>query len=625
MTKLDTGHGPFVQLINQGQVYAVPEYQRSYSWKPKRQVAELWGDIHRLYLHRINDQEIYTHFIGSVVTGAAAAKALGPAEYPVIDGQQRLVTLSLIVAAIRDEIVTSKIGRENITNKYLALTDEDGQLKSRIKPGNADRKTFDQIIAGEQASNTTNNVYKSYHYIRLELSKGPGLDVDPDSEEDESTELSHVVEIEDEAADDLPISGYLDEGDLPHSGSIAAWDWKALIEVVGTQLELVSIADVPAESAYQIFATLNSKGMELRQVDLIRNGIFMLMPKQGKRAHSDIWLPLENTLGQKRLQDYLHTWVIRQGQNVPVKETYSSTMRLLSKPGSSERQIHSALQRIYTGAWAYSLITEPTSKDREVFFEGRPVQRHTIDALTRLQQWGARPAEPVLVETLERYRAERISAEEVTRILSYLESFVVRRHISFIPPNDLRSTFARLTQQISVTTTSAAFERALIDGLKEPARRWPTDAELLNDMIHRPLYRKKSVRQASFILQRIAEHLQGKESPRIQFGTGSADYSVEHILPRTLSTEWRTALAEWGADPFSTHASRLDIIGNLTITAYNSELSNKSFIEKKKMISANSGLELSKGILSAQKWTQEEIDSRSEMLWRAAQAIWPRP
>ncbi|MDP3890560.1 DUF262 domain-containing HNH endonuclease family protein [Nocardioides sp.] len=624
MSKLDTDHGPFVDLISQGRVYSVPEYQRPYSWTPKKQVAELWSDIHRLYLHRVDDDQSFTHFIGSVVIGAAATKALGPVECPVIDGQQRLITLSLIVAAIRDELVADEADQNEITGQYLAHIKRGKISAPRVRPGESDRKVFEEIVTDEEPSDTRSKVYKAYTYLCDRLALGPWLDEDPD-EADEDGSPDGNLDDNGLAIDSGDEDSEYEEDGEGLDGAVGSWDWEVLIEVVGTQLELVSIADVPAESAYQIFATLNSKGMPLSQVDLTRNAVFMLMPTQGKKAHKDFWMPMEQTLGRDSLQSYLHTWVIRSGHNVPAKEIYSSAMRELSKPGFKEADVRKALRGLHTSAWSYKLISSPASKDRETFYRGKTVPKSVVIAMERLKTWGTRPMEPVLVELFERYRLDRLTTAEVTRMLSYLESFVVRRYMAVTPPNDLRSTFARLTQQISSKTQAKSFENALVAGLQEPLRRWPTDHELLEHLKTRPLYRKGAQRQTSFVLRRMAEHLEGKEYPHIAFGTASTDYSIEHILPQTLSKQWQTDLTKWGdPSPVQTRDSRLDVIGNLTVTAYNSELSNKSFDEKKKDIAKSLRLEISKGVLSQEQWTREEIDSRSQELWKAAVRIWPR-
>src|SRR5665647_926932 len=238
MSKLDTAHGPYVDLVGLGRVFVVPDYQRAYSWKAKKQVAELWSDVLRLYRNLVDDQHVGTHFIGSVVIGQASTKALGPVQCPVIDGQQRLVTLSLIIAAIRNELVADASDRAEITAQYLAHFKVGKVSTIRVRPGEKDRAAFDAIMKDEGDTVEHGLVRRAYEYIVGQLAEGPTEYRDADADESEDVEPVDEPE-EDEQAD------YDEEVDN------VVWDWEALLSVVGTQLELVSISDVPPESAYQ--------------------------------------------------------------------------------------------------------------------------------------------------------------------------------------------------------------------------------------------------------------------------------------------------------------------------------------------------------------------------------------
>jgi len=628
VSKLDTDHGPFVDLVSQGRIFFVPEYQRAYSWKAKKQVAELWSDVLRLYVNAVDNGRTDSHFIGSVVIGAATTKALGPVECPVIDGQQRLITLSLIVAAIRDALVADPSDQSEITAQYLAHYKQGKITATRVRPGVNDRNVFEAIAKQEDGLDKRSLVYKAYAYILDRLQQGPTVDADPD----EPIEVNGKVEAPDEAGELEEDEELLDEV-IEEENSLVAWDWSTLLSVVGTQLELVSISDVPSESAYQIFATLNSTGLPLSQVDLTRNGIFMLMPEGGKRAHTEFWTPMETVMGKELLQSYLHTWVIRRGYNVPAKEIYSSAIKEISRPGFTEAGVRKHLKDMHAGAWTYLLITRPdTPADREKFGAGVTVPKTIITALRRLRTWGTVPMEPLLMDTLERFRREQLKVTEVNRILAYLESFVVRRFIAQVPPNDLRSTFARLTLQVRKKTTAAAFEAALLEGMQEKLRRWPTDPELIDAMKRRPLYRAKSQRWTFFVLKRVAEAFEGKEAPQIVLGSTKGDYSIEHILPQSFPDAWRQDLDKWNdPNPQETWRTRLDVSGNLTLTAYNGELSNLPFdeptikMDKKRWIDGHLRLELSKMVLAEEHWTRAEIDARSTTLATKVVSIWVRP
>lgn len=621
MSKLDTAHGPLVDLIGMGRVFVVPDYQRAYSWRSRKEVAELWSDVVRLYKGVVDNGQNDTHFIGSVVIGKATAKALGPVECPVIDGQQRLITLSLILCAMRDELIADDDKRTAITSQYLAHYKGQEITALRVRPGEKDRVAYEALVRGAGSSNNRGLINAAYKYIVDQLQQGPVEDMDPDEVVPEPDPLESTDEGDDAEAptDDA-------------TTSMVGWDWEVLLGVVGTQLELVSISDVAAENAYQIFATLNSTGLPLAQVDLVRNALFMLMPRGGTKAHQDLWVPMEEVMGKELLQSYLHTWIIRRGHNVPAKEIYRSVVFELSRAGTREADIFKQLKGLHEGAWSYLLISRPETRERARFGPGPDVPSSLVKALARLRTWGTVPMEPVLVELVERFKHQQVSAKQVLNSLAHLESFVVRRFICQTPPNDLRSTFARLTQQVAKKTTATAFEQAVTDGLLEKARRWPSNDDLAAAFLTKPLYRSPGQRQTFFVLKRIAEKYEGKEAPHIVFGVGKSDYSIEHILPQSFPEHWQLDLTRWqDPNPQETWATFRHTAGNLTLTAYNSELSTLPFqdasrpMDKRRWIDQKLRLELSKSVLANTEWTRREVEARSKELCDVAKGIWPYP
>lgn len=154
--------------------------------------------------------------------------------------------------------------------------------------------------------------------------------------------------------------------------------------------------------------------------------------------------------------------------------------------------------------------------------------------------------------------------------------------------------------------------------------RWPDDAEIRRSCVEGRFYRARQ-RDAFYVLKRIAYHLEGKERPTIRRGTGADDYSIEHILPQSITEEWVGDLTQWGDDAFKTWQERKDVIGNLTLTAYNSDLGQLPFHKKKSIISDNMRLQLSQMIVNSDRWTREAIDSRSSELAELAISIWRKP
>ncbi|HEX8001331.1 MAG TPA: DUF262 domain-containing protein [Mycobacteriales bacterium] len=608
MARLDTDHGPVVDLIARDRVYVVPPYQRPYSWRAQREVAELWGDVVRLHRERLGGARDATHFIGSVVIGQASTKALGPTDAPIIDGQQRLITLSLLIAAIRDELVVDEDDRQDITRQYLAHTKGEAIKSVRLSPGEVDRKVFEQIILGKTVIATRSKVFKAYEHFRRELRAAAGGAASGDEADLDGDD---VLDVEQEEVADL------DEEPL-------VVEWNELLETIGSHLELVSISGVAPENAYQIFATLNHRGLELSQVDLIRNAIFMLLPTRGASAHASLWRPLESALSES-LENYFHAWVIRRGHNVPKKDTYRSVVQELSRAGTRERNIENILKSAHDEAWVYLVVTRPNSDVERKIFSTKAVPAKLLRQLARLRSWGTIPLEPALLEIVGRWHEGRLTLSAAVRLCELLESLVVRRFICQVPPNDLRSTFARLVQQV-IGVPDAEFAKRVVQAMLEPARRWPTDDEVTDAFITRPAYRTPGHRQSFYVLKRLAEGLEGKECPHVTLGTGASDFTIEHILPQTMTPTWEQALKDWGdVDPVETWETRRHTIGNLTLTAYNSELSNKPFADKKQWIRTHLRLMLSKQVLASNEWTRDSIEARGRSLAKTAASVWARP
>lgn len=643
MGKLDTAYGSFSELIQAGKTYEVPRYQRRYSWRPKREVRQLWTDIWQLYLAVQRGETVDGHFIGPVVLGASPARALGSVPYPVIDGQQRLITLSLVVAALRDALVEDRDQWEQITETYLGKKDD-----LRVLPGEKDRVVFEQIALGGKVSDKKSLVFLAYEQLKDEmLSKGaPHTATDVASpRSDEIVPLDDeagVEETEDLQTEDSPDDQQGLEDSAEYEAAQAeeeedqeedepVLEWEPLLDVVGTQLFLVSISGVPTENAYQIFASLNHKGLQLGQVDLIRNAVFMLLPEESEAvdAYSKVWQPLEKAMDDRALSRYLHTWVMRRGRNIPAKDTYRGFLGELSAPNMKAADIRSILDELFVDAWAYLLITAPFDDDRRRPFDRTKVPDSIKTALSRLQQWGSVPMEPLLMEIVGRWLAKRLSTKKTVATLGFLESFVVRRFIVRVPPNDLRSSFGRLVRQVK-DVEDDLFADMVKAALCEDTRRWPKDGELLEAMKTEPLYRDSGNSQTFLVLKFLAEAMQQKECPEIKHGRGANDYSIEHILPQGtgsgLPPSWQSDMRSWGdPDPLQTWTTRLHVSGNLTLTAYNSELGNRSFAEKKKWIKDKLYLQLSRGILNFDTWTATQIDERSQALAAVAQKLWPRP
>jgi uncharacterized protein DUF262/uncharacterized protein DUF1524 len=622
-TKLDTDYGTFKDLVSLSRVYSVPLYQRRYAWVASKQVAELWLDVVRLYHQRSTPGlQPETHFIGSLVVGEAKQKALGPDYCDVIDGQQRITTLSLLVAAIRDVLAPGADEADDISDNYLVFPKT---KEPRLVLSQDDKDVYDAILAGEDVDDTKSKVFLAYQWLKRNIERGVAEELDP---EESATEASEFPSGMSETANDASGSdavGYEVDEELAEDLPAPKFDWEILLEVVSADLEIVSISGVPAERAYQIFATLNHNGMRLTQVDLIRNAVFMKLPTKNRETYSKVWKPLEARLGERGLSRFLHAWVVGRGHNVPQKDTYVSVLQILKSAGESEEEVIDLLKALSSNADLFVLVSDPGSFEASKIMKTLKAPAQLVEHLNFLSEWGNLPAQPVLLEILRRWRAGGLSPSKAATAVGYVRSVLVRRFIAHIPPNDLRSTLARLVQQVRLVSDED-FVDVLVSGLKEPSRRWPDDDELESAFVTKPLYRGTNLGQSFLVLRGIAEFFEGKESPHIQHGTAANRYSIEHVLPQSVDgTSWISDMEEWGdVDPHQTWNLRRHTAGNLTLTAYNSELSNRPFREKRDWIEEHLRLKLSAQILEVETWTKKEIETRSADMAVAAMEVWPR-
>jgi uncharacterized protein with ParB-like and HNH nuclease domain len=608
-----TDDGAIRKLLTNPGKFIIPPYQRQYSWD-RQQWRSLWEAVLSLYA-RLGGAKRFDrgsgHFIGTFVYGEG--ETAGPTsrpEYDVIDGQQRVVTLSLLIAALRDSIAAGHPLRDEIDASFLVHPAMGGQSKQlRIEPGRKDLPIYESVVFGSSIGASQHLVARGYRFFREQILLGV------------------VPPMEGVPPDDVDGVGQIGEG--PPDGSSAEegapavdplkgepFDDGRLLLAIVDGLEFVSIGEVAPESAYQVFSTINAEGTKLSQIDLLRNAYFLLLPTRAAELHERAWVPMEDLLGS-RLEDFFHTDLLRQGRDITKRDIYREQTLLLREMGRDEEHIAKELVQIMERAQLYHTLG--TAKP-PIIVDQRRLPGEAEESLQHLNAWGADPVFPLILETALRWKASKLSDSSLSTILRAIESLLVRRYIVGVPPNDLRSAFSSLMRQVK---NSSDFVADVQKELRSPRLRWRSDEEVAAALQRTPFYRPKP-RYAGLILKWLAESSEGKECPTISIGTGASDFSVEHILPQDLNSVWREDLASWGvADPTEMHAQEKDLIGNLTLTAYNSELASRSFAEKKRLIAEKLRLRLSTEVLEADRWTAEQIDARSTRLAKAINEQWP--
>ena len=359
---------------------------------------------------------------------------------------------------------------------------------------------------------------------------------------------------------------------------------------------IVSIVLDKDDSPYLVFESLNAKGKLLTQADLIRNYFFMRIHSDQQDAYyqSD-WLPMEQAL-QDSLTEYIRHFLMKEGGVIRQTDVYDA---LKEKVNKLEAVVY--LKELHKYSVYYGRLLDPSLEP------DADLQKY----LTRLNRIEVTTAYPLLLCLSGLYDRRLLSRDDWIEILKILENFLIRRFIANIASNQLNKIFPRICTQILQAAQDdrlSTFKKSL------QSCNYPKDSEFEEYFKKNRLYGAGDrLNKTKLILETLEENYGHKEHVRFD------ETTIEHVMPQTLSEWWQAHL---GADWATTHDKALHTIGNLTLTAYNTEASNGDFLHKKQ-IYADSHLEINKYFDSVTSWTQKEMDDRADYLGNMALQIWP--
>ncbi|MEU4603764.1 DUF262 domain-containing protein [Kribbella sp. NPDC023972] len=559
----------FLDLVQGEKQFQVPLYQRPYSWV-EPQLARLWRDIVEQSSAMAVSSAHPRHFIGSVVIAPSPAlHAAGVQRWLVVDGQQRLTTLMLALAALRDHVEqTDSRDADRIHRQYLVNEFRQGDEHLRLLPTQADRDSYRALMLKHSTGERIGNISEAYRYFRAALVATD----DPDDAED-------LTRIE---------------------------------NTIRAGLSIVEITAESGDNVYRIFESLNNTGMKLSQADLLRNYLFMRLPKRGEDVYRDVWLPIQEALTGSQLE--LLVWldlVIRGDVRVKQSEIYRAQQeRLEGIDDGDEAAIEAEIAELARRSRHLERILDPAKEPDCQLSVG----------LRRLRAWGAATAYPLVMHLLDLLDRGVTDATDVAEALAYIESFLTRRMICQVPTNNLNRVFNASPSAVGETGPIAPVVRRYLSGRR---RYWPSDAELRNSVRTRPFYWTGRGPQRVYVLRRLEESYQAAEP--VDFDR--AKLTIEHVLPQTLTQEWIDLLAAEVTDeggPKQLHELIVHTLGNLTLTAENARLSNSPF-QRKQDIYQSSALRMNREIADSPTWGKAQILARSDALAERALRIWPSP
>lgn len=383
------------------------------------------------------------------------------------------------------------------------------------------------------------------------------------------------------------------------------------------KLVIVDVAlDRSQDNPQLIFESMNSTGLELSQADLIRNYILMgLEPKLQTELYNTYWRPMEKAFGQAAyvvhfdafMRHYLTT---KTGEIPNVREVYLAFKAFAQKQPDTHTRTRDLVADIHAYALYYCAMALGTETDaglKQAFHDLRELK---VDV-----------AYPFLLDVYHDYKQGRLNNDEALQIVRLVESYVFRRAICAIPTNSLNKTFAGLSRTLKKDRYLESVQAALL--LLPSYRRFPKDEEFQREIKLRDLY---NFRSRSYWLRRLENHGR-KERVVVE------DYTIEHILPQNedLSPEWQQEL---GPDWQRIQEEWLHTLGNLTLTGYNSEYSDRPFAYKRDRVTdkdgnpigfASSPLKLNLGLGAVAQWDEAAIKARAERLATDAAKVWKVP
>ncbi|MBB6120545.1 GmrSD restriction endonuclease domain-containing protein [Nocardiopsis algeriensis] len=557
---------PLLKLLEQGNQFVIPIYQRAYSWSAA-ECDQLMADIERAG----GDDELKSHFIGSIVHVEKGLSNLTTQEPNlVIDGQQRMTTVTLLITALarvldgypeEEREPWKGFSPKKLRKRYLVNDDEDGEEYFKLLLSEKDKDTLKAVVGDTPLpSEPSERVHENFERFLKHLGK-PG------------TDLAAVC--------------------------------RGLAKLVVVDIRLDRTHDNPQ----LIFESMNSTGLRLTQADLIRNFVLMgLKPKVQELLYTTYWRPMEKDFGQaayeKQFDDFVrHYLTVVTGEIPRIGDVYGAFKAYWRRHSDNGGTIESLIKELRSYASRYCAVALGHEQDKELAAAFRDLREIKADVVY-----------PLLLELYTDYQDEVLSRSELISIVGMVTSYIFRRAVCRIPTNSLNRTFSTFTKAIDKERYVPSVQAHFLS-LKS-YRAFPTDKQFIDELTSGNMY---NFQRRSYLLRRL-ENFGRKEAVSIE------DYTIEHIMPQNenLSQEWREALGkDWG----QVHAHYLHTLGNLTLTGYNSEYGDLPFARKRDMRGGfrESPLRLNQGLGTLDTWNEEEIVRRAERLAAWAVKIWPRP
>jgi len=547
-------------------VFVIPVYQRNYDWD-RSHCKRLLDDIIKIG----KDNQNSGHFIGSIVFVQDDIYSSGKAtELMIIDGQQRLTTLTLLFAALHwyakkegNEQLAEMLWEEYLINKHAPET-----ARLKLKPTNNNEKALKCVLGNRICDfDGYSRIIDNYNFFKDQI----------------NNDVFEVI-------------------------------LQGINKLIFVEISLDRIKDNPQ----RIFESLNSTGLDLSQADLIRNYILMgLARNDQEKIYTEYWDVIEknardNQSEENLVSDYIRDYLTLRNKKIPNKNKVYETFKT-QYPTTTLTQLEDILLPLKTLSKCYGKLINPSKEDE------KEIQKH----LSYIKQLEINVAYPFLMKVYEDYVENIIDQKKFIAVLELIQSYSFRRFVVGLPTNALNKVFMGLYDKVDLSNYLYSVQMALLK--LSGTARFPRNTEIETTLKERDVYTTNQ-KNKNYLLERLNNH-QTKEPVDIK---GNPDITIEHIFPQHPDPTWETEL---GTEECKLIKEKyLHTIGNLTLSGNNGSLGNKSFLEKREMnIDGKeqgyrfSNLWLNRDLKGKERWGKPEIEERTRQLTERFLSVWGIP
>lgn len=560
VTHMKATEAKLLTFLRKSPQFVIPIYQRTYSWT-EQECQQLWDDIVRSG----RNEKTSEHFVGSIVyIEKGLSQVTNPSPLFVIDGQQRLTTVTLLIAALVKALGSAEpvegFSQRTLRNDYLFNSEESGDDRYKLILSQTDRKSLIAIIDGsDQPKEHSLRIKQNFELFEKLIANRDG-------------------------------------------------DFQAIRTGLEQLVVVVVTLERDQDNPQLIFESMNSTGKKLTHADLIRNFILMgLKPDLQTKLYEEFWRPMEVDFGQEAYGAHFDAFMryyltVKTGKMPPLTKVYEAFKNHAHSPEIEEAGVTALVKDIRDFAGYFCSMALGAETDPEL--------KRAFHDLCELK---VNVAYPFLLELYNDYIKNKLSKDDLVSAVRLVEAYVFRRAVCGIPANSMGNTFVRFGKSLKKDRYLESIQAHLLR--LSPRHRFPTDEEFRRNLHTRELYNIRS----KYWLRRL-ENFGRKERVLVD------DYTIEHILPqnKNLSEQWKTAL---GPDWERIQQDLLHTLGNLTLTGYNTEYGDRPFLEKRNMKGGfeKSPLNVNTGLGQLDHWDEGTIKERAGKLADVALEVWAIP